>query len=104
MAVLLLLLKDEAARLAGCELFPAIAVAGPVAGRLNAPMTDAAPRMVAPPFTSRVVAGEVVPMPILAVVPVPLWVILEFSMSVALLHSGMTLTIPPEVVTPEAVR
>lgn len=102
--MLLLLLNDDAAKLAGWELLPAAALATPVAGRLNVPITDSVPRIVAPPLTSSVVAGEVVPMPILTVAPLPLWLMPEFSMSVAVLHSGMEFTVPPEVVTPEVVR
>ena len=72
----LLLLKDEAARLAGCELLPPVDVATPVAGRLNFPRT------VTPPLTSSVLAGVVVPIPILTVAPFPVWLMAEFSMSV----------------------
>src|SRR5271170_6037240 len=63
--VLMVLLTAEACRLTGCEFFPAAAVAVPVVGKLSVP------RMVAPPFTSRVEAGDVVPMPIFAELPEP---------------------------------
>src|SRR5208283_75398 len=64
-------------------------------------MTDAAPRIVALPLTSSVVAGAVVPIPILAVAPLPVWPMAEFSISVAVLQRGMRFTVPPEVVTSE---
>jgi hypothetical protein len=59
------LLNAEAVRLKGWEFFPAVAVALPVEGRLNVP------RMVPAPFTSNVVVGVVVLMPIRAVAPLP---------------------------------
>ena len=61
----MVLLKADAARFSGCEFFPALAVAVPVAAKLNVPRT------VVPPTTSRVVAGVVVLIPIFAVAPVP---------------------------------
>ena len=53
-------------------------------------------------MTSRVVVGVAVAMPILAEVPLPLWVMAEFSMSVPVLNRGMVFTVPPAVVTFEA--
>ena len=94
--MLLLLLNDDAPRPIGCELLPAVAVATPPAGR------PSVPRTVALPLTSSVLVGVVVLIPILAVVPLPVWLMAEFSMSLAVLHRGMRLTVPPEVVTPEA--
>ena len=55
------LLKAEAARFSGWELAPLVAVAVPVAGKLSMP------RIVPAPFTSSVVAGVIVLMPILNV-------------------------------------
>ena len=71
MAALLALLKDEAMNSCACEGLPAVAVAVPVAGRVNKPRT------VALPVTSSVATGVVVPMPTFAVVPVPVCVIVE---------------------------
>src|SRR5215471_15250481 len=65
-AWLMLLLKAEACKLAGCEFLPADDVAVPVAGRLRVPRT------VPAPLTSSVEAGVVVFKPTLAVLPVPL--------------------------------
>ena len=62
---MVLLLNTEAAKACGCELKPPLEVAVPVAGRLNNPRT------VLPPFTSKLDAGLVVPMPIFALLPVP---------------------------------
>lgn len=59
------LLKAEAVKVTGSEVLPAVAVAVPVEGSASVPLT------VLPPFTSRVVAGVVVPMPTFAVAPVP---------------------------------
>lgn len=59
------LLYADATIVMGCEFLPAVAVATPVAGRLSVPRT------VLPPLMSNVVAGVVVPMPTLAVAPVP---------------------------------
>src|SRR5882724_7588782 len=57
-AELVLLLKDDATRLRGCELLPALAVALPAAGSLNGPRTTT------PPLTSSFAAGLVLPIPI----------------------------------------
>src|SRR5580704_3368741 len=65
-AALLLLLKADPVKLMGWEFAPLAAVAVPAVGKLNKPPT------VAPPFTSRVLTGAVVLMPILAVFPVPI--------------------------------
>src|SRR5208282_1112133 len=64
-AVCELLLKVEATRPNGLESAPPAAVAVAAAGKFNRP------RMVAPPLTSRVAAGVMVPIPIFAVLPVP---------------------------------
>jgi hypothetical protein len=60
------LLYTEAVNVSGCEFFPAVAVAAPVAGKLKFPRT------VPPPFTSSVLAGFVVLIPTFAVEPLPL--------------------------------
>src|SRR6516164_6046613 len=65
-AALVLLLNEEARRLAGCEFFPVEDVADPVAGRVKVPRT------VPAPLTSSVEAGVVVFKPTLAELPVPL--------------------------------
>jgi len=57
--------RDLPVAIAGCEVFPAAAVAVPVAGSFNVPRT------VAAPFTSSVMSGVVIFTPILAVLPVP---------------------------------
>jgi hypothetical protein len=80
--VLVPLLNAEATKSMGCELKPAVAVAVPIAGKLNKP------RIVPPPFTSRVDAGVVVPMPTLAFVPVPDWNNTELPKVVLLVQSG----------------
>jgi hypothetical protein len=59
------LLKTDALKFNGWEFLPAVTVAVPVVGRVNAPRT------VPAPLTSSVVAGLVVLIPILAVEPVP---------------------------------
>ena len=64
-AVLVPLLNTEAPNCKGWESSPAVAVAVPMAGKANVPRT------VPAPSTSSVVAGAVVLMPILAVLPVP---------------------------------
>jgi hypothetical protein len=66
----------------GCELKPLLAVAVPVVGRLNKP------RIVLPPFTSKVEAGLFVPIPTLAVVPVPDWNNTELPNVVLLVQMG----------------
>ena len=57
-------------------------MAVPVAGRLNRP------RIVPPPFTSSVDAGLVVPMPTLALAPVPDWNSTELPKVVLLVQMG----------------
>src|SRR5579864_9488532 len=99
----MVLLNEDAAKFSGCELVPFVAVAGPVDGRVSVPVTEVAPRIVAPPFTSSVVAGVVVPMPIFAVVPAPVCEIAEFWTLVAVVNRGRALTVPPVVVTFEEV-
>jgi hypothetical protein len=66
-AVPVVLLKADAVSVLGCEFFPPLAVAVPVAGKLRLPRT------VALPFTSSVLAGVLVLMPIFAVLPDPDW-------------------------------
>jgi hypothetical protein len=65
-AALLLLLNEEACRLAGCEFLPPVEAAVPVAGNCSVPRT------VPAPLTSSVEAGVVVFKPTLAELPVPL--------------------------------
>ena len=50
--------------------------------------SSSVPRIVPPPFTSSVVAGVLVLMPILAVFPVPFWKSTELMMSEVESHSG----------------
>ena len=87
------LLYTDAIIKSGCELYPLVEVAVPVAGRVSVPPTFSAP------FTSRVTAGVVVPMPIFAVEPLPVCVIVELWMLVAVVHNGREFTVPPVVVT-----
>jgi hypothetical protein len=63
--VLVLLLNADAVRFSGSESLPAVAVAAPVAGSASVPRIESVPRIVPAPFTSSVVAGVAVPMPIL---------------------------------------
>ena len=81
-AVLVPLLNAEVTRFMGCELKPLLEVAVPVAGRLNRP------RIVPPPFTSRVDAGLAVLMPTLAVLPLPSWNSTELPKVVLLSPDG----------------
>ena len=70
-ALLVALLKTDADKISGSEFSPAVAVALPIDGKVSAP------RMVPPPATSSVLAGVVVLIPILAVLPEPDWNIAE---------------------------
>ena len=76
-AVTVPLLKADATKFSGREFLPVSAVATPVAGRFNLPAT----------FT--------------AVVPV--WVMIEFWMLVAVVNNGIAFTVPPVVVTFDVV-
>src|SRR5580704_17715593 len=53
--------------------------------------------MVVPPFTSRLLTGVVVPIPTLAVVPVPDWNSTELPMFEVEVHSGKELAVPEPV-------
>jgi hypothetical protein len=85
------LLKLEAARLKGCELAPAVAVAAAVAGRVSAP------RIVPAPFTSRVELGVMVFKPTFAVVPEPDWKSIELPSALALVQRGRKFVVPVPV-------
>ncbi len=58
-------MNAEAMNVVGCEFFPEVAVAVPVAGKLKLPRT------VSAPFTSSVVDGVIVLMPTFAVALLP---------------------------------
>ena len=77
--------------------FLALAVAAPVAGNVSRPSTFAVP------LTSRVAPGVVVPMPTLAVAPVPAWNTTESITVEAPLKMGRKSAVPPVVVTSVAV-
>src|SRR5580704_5291999 len=96
-ATLVPLLKVEATRPRPFELLPAEAVAVDAAGKLSSPRT------VVEPFTSRVAAGVEVPMPILAVLPLPVCSTTESMMVEAPLKDGRKFALPPVVVTSVAV-
>src|ERR1043166_2932757 len=82
-------LNEEAVCSDTCEFLPPVAVAVPVAGRLNVP------RIVPLPFTSRVLIGVLVFTPIFAELPVPDWNRTEFpSVLPSGVHSGTKLTVP----------
>src|SRR6202034_3353314 len=95
---LVVLLNDDATKFSGCEFLPAVAVAAAIAGSVTAP------RIVAAPATSSVGAGVAVPMPSLAVAPVPVCVTAELCTFVAVVHSGSAFNVPPVVVTSEVAR
>src|SRR5690242_14301500 len=90
-ALLVPLLNDDASRLKGPELDPALAVAVPRLGNCTWPRTTALP------FTSSVAAGVVLLIPILAVAPEPDWKITELTMSDVVSHSGTKFTVPVPV-------
>src|SRR5580704_7425752 len=96
-AALVPLLKVEATSPRPFELLPAAAVAVEAAGKLSSPRT------VVEPLTSRVAAGVEVPMPILAVLPLPVCSTTESMMVDPPLKKGKKLAVPPVVVTSVAV-
>src|SRR5579862_5692251 len=77
-----------------CELPPLLAVATLWAG------SDSVPRTTPVPFTSSVAAGVDVFTPTLPVEPLPDWNRTEFSMSLALVNSGIKLAVPAPVTLP----
>ena len=92
MAAFVLLLNTDAPTFNGWEFEPLAAVATAMPGRLSAP------RMVPAPFTSSVVVGVVVLMPILAVAPVPVCETTELMMSLVVSHRGRKFNVPNPVI------
>ena len=90
-------MNAEAMKSCGCEFLPALAVPVPIAGKVKMPRT------VPAPFTSRVVAGAAVLIPILPVDPLPVCVRIELCTLVAVVKRGRVLTVPPVVVTSDEV-
>src|SRR5215469_1033107 len=83
-AAWVLVLKTEANASSGWEMNPFVAVAVPVAGNCKVP------RMKAPPLTSNVPAGWVLPMPTFP----PIWKMMEFPRVLLLVQMGMKLVVP----------